>query len=139
MRDLMQISATLDRFLTFDCKVMVSAFGVPSFQSDPKAGWWREPWSEKVQSIWASRFVTIALSKPFVETVVWERLIDHDQETTGLLFANGKPKNVFAKLLAIRKRLRTPLASQISNNPAAKPAPNEDENDDSRMGAPAVQ
>jgi len=139
MRDLMQISSTLDRFLTFDCKVMVSAFGVPSLQSDPNAGWWREPWSEKVQSIWASRFVTIALSKPFVETVVWERLIDHDAETTGLLLPNGKPKSVFAKLLAIRKRLRTPLAAQISNNPASQKPNKQNENDDSRMGAPAVQ
>jgi hypothetical protein len=139
MRDLMQISSTLDRFLTFDCKVMVSAFGVPSLQSDPNAGWWREPWSEKVQSIWASRFVTIALSKPFVETVVWERLIDHDAETTGLLLPNGKPKSVFAKLLAIRKRLRTPLAAQISNNPVSQKPNKQNENDDSRMGAPAVQ
>ena len=135
MRDLMQISAALDRFLAFDCKVMVSAFGVPSAQINPKSGWWRDAWSERVQAQWASRFVTIALSKPFVETVVWERLIDHGDDATGLLFENGKPKSVFAKLLAIRKILRTPLIAKQTKNAAA----NEDANDETRTGAPAVE
>ncbi|MCE9618691.1 MAG: hypothetical protein K8R92_02145 [Planctomycetes bacterium] len=130
IRDLMQVSATLDRFLTFDCKVMVSAFGVPSRPTDPKAGWWRNPWSEQVQSVWASRFVTIALSKPFIETVVWERLIDHKNDATGLLSENGKPKSVFAKLLAIRKRLRKPLAKQPSTDETA---------DETRSGETAVE
>ncbi len=135
MRDLMQISSALDRFLAFDCKVMVSAFGVPSAPMNPKAGWWREPWSEKAQAQWASRFVTIALSKLFVETVVWQRLIDHGDDSTGLLFENGKPKNVFAKLLAIRKILRKPL-----NLPVASKTPvNEDTKEESRAGAPAVE
>ena len=131
MRDLMQISAVLDRFLAFDCKVMVSAFGVPSRQVDPKNGWWRNPWSEQVQSVWASRFVTIALSKPFIETVVWERLIDEGEDATGLLFENGKVKSVFAKLIAIRKRLRKPLGGQQHIGAAA--------DDETRAGAPAVE
>jgi hypothetical protein len=131
MRDLMQVSAVLDRFLAFDCKVMVSAFGVPSRQVDPKNGWWRNPWSEQVQSVWASRFVTIALSKPFIETVVWERLIDEGEDATGLLFENGKVKSVFAKLIAIRKRLRKPLGGQQHIGAAA--------DDETRAGAPAVE
>ena len=130
MRDLMQVSAVLDRFLAFDCKVMVSAFGVPSRQVDPKNGWWRNPWSEQVQSVWASRFVTIALSKPFIETVVWERLIDEGEDATGLLFENGKVKSVFAKLIAIRKRLRKPLGGQQHIGTA---------DDETRAGAPAVE
>ena len=135
MRDLMQVSAVLDRFLAFDCKVMVSAFGVPSRQVDSKCGWWREPWSEQLQAVWTSRFVTIALSKPFIETVIWERLIDEGEDASGLLFENGKAKSVFAKLLAIRKRLRKPLANSKQKSAAA----NETENDETRSGAPSVE
>ena len=135
MRDLMQISSTLDRFLTFDCKVMVSAFGVPSHQNDTTAGWWRTPWNEQVQSEWARRFVTIALSKPFVETVIWERLIDHGGDATGLLFENGKAKSVFAKLLTIRKILRKPLLLTKPKIPTSK----NDVNDETRTGAPVVE
>ena len=135
MRDLMQVSATLDRFLTFDCKVMVSAFGVPSHQNDTTAGWWRTPWNEQVQSEWARRFVTIALSKPFVETVIWERLIDHGGDATGLLFENGKAKSVFAKLLTIRKILRKPL---LLTKPKIQNSKN-DVNDETRTGAPVVE
>jgi len=74
------------------------------------------------------------LSKPFIETVIWERLIDEGEDASGLLFENGKAKSVFAKLLAIRKRLRKPLASPKQNSAAA----NDVENDETRTGAPSV-
>jgi hypothetical protein len=134
IRDLMQVSAALDRFLTFDCKVMVSAFGVPSRETDAKAGWWRNPWSEQVQAVWASRFVTIALSKPFIETVVWERLIDHQRHATGLLGADGTSKSVFGKLLAIRKRLRKPLAAERRRDQGESA-----DADETRAGGAAVE
>ena len=114
---------------------MVSAFGVPSHQNDTTAGWWRTPWNEQVQSEWALRFVTIALSKPFVETVIWERLIDHGGDATGLLFENGKAKSVFAKLLTIRKILRKPL---LLTKPKIQNSKN-DVNDETRTGAPVVE
>jgi hypothetical protein len=85
--------------------------------------------------VWTSRFVTIALSKPFIETVIWERLIDEGEDASGLLFENGKAKSVFAKLLAIRKRLRKPLANSKQKSAAA----NETENDETRSGAPSVE
>ena len=111
-RDLMQISSLLDRFLTLDLPVLISAVGVPSEAPEPGGGWWHEPWTAQVQSRWVSRAFSIAMSKPFVESVIWSDLYDHpssDLPGAGLVDASGRTKPALQRLVGMRKRLRKPL------------------------------
>lgn len=136
VRDFLQVSAMLDRFVGFDCKVMLSAIGVPS-QPSAEGGAWRKPWSEAVQDQWALSLSTVALSKPFIETLVWERLGDNgagDRGRCGVQDAAGHAKPVARRLLGIRNRLRKPLAAAES---AAKPGKSEspEASDETAAGA----
>ena len=137
VRDLLQLSAMLDRFVGFDCKVMLSAIGVPSAPV-AEGGVWRKPWSEAVQEHWAASLSTVALSKTFVETLVWERLGDdpsHPRGRCGVQDAAGKAKPVARRLLGIRNRLRRPLGKA---DPDAKPSAAAEANDETAAGtAPA--
>ena len=111
-RDLMQISNLLDRFFLLDIPVLISAMGVPSEPVDPQGGWWHHSWTPQVQSRWAARIFQIAMSKPFVETVVWTDLYDHAHAGLpggGLISETGRPKPALARLIGLRKRLRRPL------------------------------
>ena len=111
-RDLMQVSSLLDRFLFLDMPVLITAMGVPSDNGEAAAGWWHGRWSPSVQSRWVSRVFAIAMSKPYVETVVWSDLVDHPEAVLpggGLVSATGKPKPVLQRLVNMRKRLRKPL------------------------------
>ena len=108
----MQISSLLDRFLTLDLPVLVSAVGVPSEAPEPGGGWWHEPWSAQVQSRWVSRAFEIAMSIPFVESVIWSDLYDHlgsELPGAGLVDASGRTKPALQRLVGMRKRLRKPL------------------------------
>ncbi len=111
-RDLMQISSLLDRFFLLEIPVLISAMGVPSEPLDPQGGWWHRSWTPQVQSRWASQIFQIAMSKPFVETVVWTDLYDHANAGLpggGLISENGQAKPVLGRLIGLRKRLRKPL------------------------------
>lgn len=111
-RDLMQVSDVLDRFSLLETPVVVSAFGVPDRLRDEKGGWWRTPWTPEVQSRWTARVFAAALSKPFVETLVWNDLYDHrgaDLPGGGLVSEEGRSKPVLQRLVSTRKRLRKPL------------------------------
>jgi hypothetical protein len=118
-RDLMQISSLLDRFYYLDLPVIVSAMGVPSEAGETgatgagaAAGWWHEGWSPQIQSSWVARVFAIAMSKPFVESVFWNELVDHRDAavpTAGLIGADGKGKPALSRLSASRRRLRKPL------------------------------
>ena len=132
VRDMLQVSAALDRFIGYECKVMLSAVGVPS-DASAAGGWWRQPWSPALQEGWAERLALVALSKPFVETVVWERLGDVAgvRGSCGLLDGSCKAKPAARKLLGIRNRLRKPLGGA--------PAPKREaaaSSDETAAGAP---
>ena len=123
VRDMMQVSAMLDRFLGYECKVMLSALGAPS--ASGAGGWWRKPWSEAMQESWATSVATVALSKPFVETLVWERLADRAGDPRvgcAMIDAACKPRGVARKLLTIRNRLRKPLQAPAAARPEADPS-----------------
>ena len=52
------------------------------------------------------------MSKPFVESVFWADLYDHERGTLpggGLIDAAGQPKPAFQRLVGMRRRLRKPL------------------------------
>ena len=72
----------------------------------------------------------IALSKPYVESVFWDRLVDGRggglPASTGVLDDAGRPKPVLSRLVAVRRRLREPLGPlQGAAADAAVAAPGE--------------
>jgi hypothetical protein len=109
-RDLMMVSDRLDEFFHSDFPLLISACGVPSRATGPTAGRWGSAWSEDQQAAWASRIVPIALSKPYVEAVVWSCHKDlKDSDGFGLLDHAGVPRPAHAKLMSMRRRLNSPL------------------------------
>lgn len=111
-RDLFQVSCALDRFLGREARILLTGFGAPSAQSDASAGHWHDGWSPESQASWGGRVASVALSKPFVDTVFWADASDAGASETpnvGLFDATGAPKPVLAKLVSLRKSLRSPL------------------------------
>ncbi len=118
VRDLFQISACLDSFSKLGKPLHITAVQVPSDTTVVKGdaadglpldgGMWRQPWTEQIQAEWLRRFVEIALSKPFVETVSWHSLADHPRQDVphgGLLRADHAPKAAYKQLLTLRSEL----------------------------------
>lgn len=133
-RDLMCISALLDRFGALEKPVAVTALGAPSSPVPPKPvkaragaeesepyepGYWRSPWSEAAQAEWLNHALAICCSKPFVTSVCWHELADPAPATTaatasivpeipfgGLLHPNGQAKQSLTRLTQFRGALR---------------------------------
>ncbi len=111
-RDFMQIARLLDRFFLFERPLVLTNVGVPGEPLGPGGGWWMKPWSPEQQASWASRLLPLALSRPYVESVQWTDLYDHEGTSlasSGLIDPKGSPRPVFKKLLALRKRLMAPI------------------------------
>ncbi len=136
-RDLMQLSAILDSFANFEKPLHITAIGAPSepigpsaAQGDPgdstgplgftpehqDAGYWRTPWSGAAQAEWLTHALVICLSKPQVQSVCWQGLVDTaasvEMPHAGLLSAMGKPKPAlkrFADLIAAVKARKWPV------------------------------
>jgi GH35 family endo-1,4-beta-xylanase len=112
--DLMRLSSKLDEFLHIDFPLIISAFGTPSETISEEYGWWKSKWSESQQEQWAGQMLAIALSKPFVDSVIWADLYDHDNmdvPSSAFISTSGQPRPVLNRLLTIRNRLRKPLGS----------------------------
>lgn len=118
-RDLMALSIMLDRFALLERPVYVTATGVPSQPlSDPSkedafrdAGWWRSPWSPETQAAFASDFTAMALSRPFVHSVVWQDLYDSTRKARempfgGMMGPNGETKPVARSMMEMRRSIR---------------------------------
>jgi hypothetical protein len=120
-RDLMQISSLLDQFSHFgkpialsvaapsepvtDMMIAAPESGEPV---DPNSGYWRRPWSEVVQSHWLEAVFQIALSKPIVESITWQSLLDNPQidlPLAGLISEDIQPKDAFRRLVTFRETL----------------------------------
>lgn len=146
-RDLMQISALLDRFSGLGKPLHVTGVAVPSevveltmdaddheqvngngngaslgkggpsTPPDGRCGHWRKPWSPLVQAHWLEAFYNIALSKPFVDSVAWLTLADHDEMPlpfSGLAQGDLKAKGAFHRVTKLRKELQA--ASGMARN-----------------------
>ncbi len=114
VRDLMLLSSKLDEFVHAEIPVIVSRLGAPSETISQSDGWWKTGWDENIQQKWAEHMFAIALSKPFVNSVIWTDLFDHqdmDITSSGFLTEKGKPRAVMNKLVKMRKRLKKPLGS----------------------------
>ncbi|RMH12045.1 MAG: hypothetical protein D6695_07795 [Planctomycetota bacterium] len=118
VRDLMEFSAMLDRCANLDKPIAITAVGVPSGTpeavahpefADCNPGFWRKPWSEQVQADWAAAALSIALAKPFVQSVCWQELYDLPQPAEmprgGLISVSGHPKPIVNRLVEIRKAM----------------------------------
>lgn len=120
-RDLMQISALLDQF-SHTGKPLYLTVCAPSEPVtemmiarpesdepvDPNCGYWRRPWSEPVQSRWLEAVFQIAISKPFVEAIAWQDLIDYpniELPLSGLLDEEIRLKQAFRRLAGFRQGL----------------------------------
>lgn len=118
-RDLMVFSSMLDRYAGLDKPISLTAVGVPSgvpeAVGDPDRdefhpGFWRAPWSEALQADWATAAMSIALSKPFIQSVTWQELYDMPEPTEmprgGLISIDGTPKPVAERLIEMRRAIR---------------------------------
>ncbi|MEN0021126.1 MAG: endo-1,4-beta-xylanase [Planctomycetota bacterium] len=117
-RDLMSLSAMLDRYAVLERPVVVTAAACPSQQPvdggpDP-AGTWRGPWTPESQADWLSAAFSIAMAKPFVHSVSWHQLLDEAPATdgsqppqTGLMSHEGAEKPSLRRLIHLRNSMRS--------------------------------
>ncbi|OQA01471.1 MAG: Glycosyl hydrolase family 10 [Planctomycetes bacterium ADurb.Bin401] len=113
VRDMMQVSAMLDRFMTLPKQMHITSFAVPDNNKADKqgeniAGVWHKPWDQTVQSKWIEEFCKVAFSKPFVNTVTCSALADSDEKTingAGLLTDELEPKKSFMSLAKLQRQI----------------------------------
>jgi glycosyl hydrolase family 10 len=126
MRDLLELSTLIDRFGVFGKPLHLSGVQVPS-KPDPRdnsgkigeAGSWHGTWTEALQAQWLEKAYRVALSKPFVETVTWQDLIDRDDrvlQNGGLFNKEMNSKPAFEKL----RQLKTELVRQGHSSSSKK-------------------
>jgi len=120
-RDLLEISAQLDKFGEFGKPVHVTAAGCPSScakdtgtlaadGNTETAGYWHDEWCEALQADWVEKFYFICCGKPFVEAVSWRDLADypkHHFPHSGLLRRDLSPKPAYERVTAMARRLGT--------------------------------
>ncbi|MGB0715972.1 MAG: endo-1,4-beta-xylanase [Phycisphaerae bacterium] len=103
VRDMFKISSLIDDFAKTGKTLHITGIQAPSHTADGEkhGGYWRSPWSESVQAEWAGRFLEVAMSKTFVDSVCWYGLSDHATHAIpygGLLNSGHAPKQVYATL-----------------------------------------
>ena len=135
-RDLMQISALLDKYANLGKPIHISAVQAPSAtapdnwdqwrgaRSAAEGGVWHEPWNERLQADWLEAFYTIAASKPFVETICWRDLADYEGHCLphgGLMHNNLTPKPAFHALTNFRHEILAPNGAVVIDQQHHKP------------------
>ena len=98
----MDYSALLDRFFLYEIPLIISALGVPSEIIDERGGWWKLPWTEDSQQQWAGSMFFIALSKPYVESVIWTDLFEHKNpqlQSAAMVSKRGKPRLLLNRIV----------------------------------------
>ena len=125
VRDLMQISALLDEFVTLRKPLHITACSVPSDMAGDirdtwngelnsgQAGRWHAPWSQRLQAEWLQAFYRICISKPFVESICWRDLGDdgpHHLPHSSLCTDEDNPKLAFKEL----RNFRAAMASVVA-------------------------
>ncbi len=114
MRDLMAFSDMLDRYASMDKPLTVSALSVPSRcvgtgpEEQEYGGYWHAPWTAEGQAEWMKRAMTIAASKPYVQSVCWHELSDSSKTSLGegLLTGESQPRPGLEALVSMREALR---------------------------------
>ena len=137
-RDLFQVSSLLDRFANFGKPVMISALQVPSSPPEnmpgvgASPGVWRRPWSEALQAKWLEAITDVALSKPFVEAVCWQDLVDlpakqlvggQSMPYGGLTNGDLSPKPALRTWASLRRAVMNFRQPQAGTAATGAPAP----------------
>jgi hypothetical protein len=133
-RDLMALSALLDRFAGLERPISVAAVSAPSAPPEPDdlglsgeqdPGHWRRPWSPEAQAAWMTRVLAVCASKPYVHSVAWHEMYDAakpgDDRHDGLLDRDLKPKPALTRLAEIRAAIKAKQSP--ANLPDAVTAP----------------
>lgn len=119
-RDMMALSALLDRYAALERPLSVAAISAPSRPPDAEhlgidgqmdPGYWHEQWSPQAQVNWMTQALAIAASKPFVHSVCWHELYEpakpSDNKFDGLFESSGnQAKPALWRLAEIRQVLR---------------------------------
>jgi len=146
-RDLMELSSILDIFAQFDKPIHVTAVGAPSQPIParakpavreggpgigdfvPCAGSWHGPWSANNQAEWMTQALSVAIAKPYVESVAWQALFDTTENPEmpygGLITSDGRAKPALRRIREIAASVRgrqSPTALPTLSEPAGEPA-----------------
>jgi GH35 family endo-1,4-beta-xylanase len=113
IRDMMQVSAMLDHFMSIPKPLHITSFGVPDTsetegQQPNQAGMWNKPWDQTQQSKWIEDFCKITFSKPFVNTITYSTLADGDNSELkgcGLLTDEFEPKKSYHALAKLQQKI----------------------------------
>lgn len=115
LRDPFQVSALIDKLANFGKPLHVTALGAPAQPAAHDAvasgGEWGGAWSEENQAKWLETLCQVALSKPYVETVSVQPLVDGPDNILtqgGLLRPDLSPRPALTRLGAMRQRLMSP-------------------------------
>jgi hypothetical protein len=88
-----------------------------------------------VQSHWLEAVYQVAMSKPYVESMVWQDFVDHPQmelPLSGLITEGLQVRDALRRLVGFRRTLLDPGPPEA---PATPPDPaGRRQNSDSRMG-----
>jgi hypothetical protein len=113
-RDPMELSRLLDLYALLGVPLRLT-MGYPSsngrdLRADPEqslqGGYWRGGFTPETQAQWAEAFVTLALCKPFVQSVQWTHSFDAESHLfphCGLVDTAGRVKPVMHQLRALRE------------------------------------
>lgn len=114
IRDMMEISANLDRFAAASRALYITGVEVPSDVLSSRdaalAGEWHGRWNQTLQGQWLEQFYKVALSKPFIDSIVYSNLTDGKEcviERSGLLTENLESKESFLRLKKLHKLIFT--------------------------------
>ena len=113
IRDMMQISAVLDYFGPITKPLYITDVEVPSqggtdLSDGETAGLWHQEWDQLRQGQWIEQFYKIALSKPFVDAVIYSNLADMEDSTianSGMLTSQLVPKESFISLKKLQEAI----------------------------------
>ncbi len=132
VRDLMQISAMLDEYVSLHKPIRITACAVPSeITADPQDQWegqhppeeagaWHSPWSQRLQAEWLQAFYRIVISKPYVDAICWRDLCDGPGQPVahgGLCTSDLEPKLAYKELRNFRLKLVSALRNRDKDNP----------------------
>jgi hypothetical protein len=132
-RDLMAVSAMLDRYAALEKPIAVTALSAPAQGPDSETvglarqlepGYWRRPWDAEAQWRWMTSVIGVATSKPYVHSVCWRELYDpgrpNEVRHDGLISPAGHPTPALWRMAEICEALRekkSPL--ELTEAPAA--------------------
>lgn len=124
VRDLMQISASLDHFSMLGKPLVITEVEIPSEpdtdkESAPLSGLWHGQWSRRLQSQWIEHFYKIAFSKFFIDSVIYSHLADDNNSiitNSGLITQDMDIKESYQTLHNLRKIIFSKQAECETNS-----------------------